>query len=125
MEYVDIFSTFRPLNQGKMVDFMEYIEFFMTFRLFNLLIGGSNCRFHGIYFRAERGLTSRSSRLGPISIRSVLENFCTIRPSYHPTIRPSNHPTIQPSDHPTNCTRFSFVFPPNFCQIFQFPIYSS
>ena len=43
-----------------------------------------------ILFRAERGLTSRSSGLGSISIRSVLENFFTIQPSNHPTIQPSN-----------------------------------
>ena len=41
-------------------------------------------------FRAERGLSSRSSGLGSTWFRSVLENFCTIQPSNHPTTQPSN-----------------------------------
>ena len=47
-----VFSTFRPLESGiKLVYLKFFIDIFSTFRHIDLLIRGTNSRFHGIILK--------------------------------------------------------------------------
>ena len=73
------FQPFNLLIRGQMIDFMEYIEIFLSRRLFNLLIGGSNCRFHRKYWNFLELSTSLSG--DPYSwFHGNITTFSTFRP---------------------------------------------